>query len=283
MEIGEVATVQVILLRDVAAKTPKLFGIPSGIPGLDELFYTAEIEEGEIVRVPLQGFPSASVIHLAGVPDTGKTLMGQQFAITQAARGYNVLFVTVEVPAVFTVQGLKQRCKGLGIEWGKIENSIYLLDLSHQTELKSSVDELTTKLGDIIKEKNIKACVVDSITGLYEGQEMVARKLVRRLYEVMKDNYQTAIFISQKRSSHEELSSEAAGGYAVSHILDCNIVLAKIIASRTTASSYGVSPGEVVRTIRIDGCRMCGHDTRVHILHIDDLGIVKVGKALSEK
>jgi len=275
--------VQVILLRDVAAKTPKLFGIPSGIPGLDELFYTAEIEEGEIVRVPLQGLPSASVIHLAGVPDTGKTLMGQQFAITQAARGYNVLFVTVEVPAVFTVQGLKQRCKGLGIEWGKIENSIYLLDLSHQTELKSSVDELTTKLGDIIREKNIKACVIDSITGLYEGQEMVARKLVRRLYEVMKDNYQTAIFISQKRSSHEELSSEAAGGYAVSHILDCNIVLAKIVASRTTASSYGVSPGEVVRTIRIDGCRMCGHDTRVHILHIDDLGIVKVGKALSEK
>ncbi|HBT50425.1 MAG TPA: KaiC domain-containing protein [Caldanaerobacter subterraneus] len=274
---------QVILLRDVAAKTPKLFGIPSGIPGLDELFYTAEIEEGEIVRVPLQGLPSASVIHLAGVPDTGKTLMGQQFAITQAARGYNVLFVTVEVPAVFTVQGLKQRCKGLGIEWGKIENSIYLLDLSHQTELKSSVDELTTKLGDIIREKNIKACVIDSITGLYEGQEMVARKLVRRLYEVMKDNYQTAIFISQKRSSHEELSSEAAGGYAVSHILDCNIVLAKIVASRTTASSYGVSPGEVVRTIRIDGCRMCGHDTRVHILHIDDLGIVKVGKALSEK
>jgi KaiC domain protein len=273
----------VILLRDVAAKTPKLFGIPSGIPGLDELFYTAEIEEGEIVRVPLQGLPSASVIHLAGVPDTGKTLMGQQFAITQAARGYNVLFVTVEVPAVFTVQGLKQRCKGLGIEWGKIENSIYLLDLSHQTELKSSVDELTTKLGDIIREKNIKACVIDSITGLYEGQEMVARKLVRRLYEVMKDNYQTAIFISQKRSSHEELSSEAAGGYAVSHILDCNIVLAKIVASRTTASSYGVSPGEVVRTIRIDGCRMCGHDTRVHILHIDDLGIVKVGKALSEK
>ncbi|MDK2793790.1 MAG: hypothetical protein PWP75_418 [Caldanaerobacter sp.] len=274
---------QVILLRDVAAKTPKLFGIPSGIPGLDELFYTAEIEEGEIVRVPLQGLPSASVIHLAGVPDTGKTLMGQQFAITQAARGYNVLFVTVEVPAVFTVQGLKQRCKGLGIEWGKIENSIYLLDLSHQTELKSSVDELTTKLGDIIREKNIKACVIDSITGLYEGQEMVARKLVRRLYEVMKDNYQTAIFISQKRSSHEELSSEAAGGYAVSHILDCNIVLAKIVASRTTASSYGVSPGEVVRTIRIDGCRMCGHDTRVHILHIDDLGIVKVGKAVSEK
>ncbi|MGB9780772.1 KaiC domain-containing protein [Caldanaerobacter sp.] len=274
---------QVILLRDVAAKTPKLFGIPSGIPGLDDLFYTAELEDGEIVRVPLQGLPSASVIHLAGVPDTGKTLMGQQFAITQAARGYNVLFITVEVPAVFTVQGLKQRCKGLGIDWNKIENSIYLLDLSHQAELKNSVDELTSKLGEIIREKGIKACVIDSITGLYEGQEMVARKLVRKLYEVMKDNYQTAIFISQKRSSHEELSSEAAGGYAVSHILDCNIVLAKIVASRTTASTYGVAPGEIVRTVRVDGCRMCGHDTRVHLLHIDDLGIVRVGKAFSEK
>ncbi|WP_236727667.1 KaiC domain-containing protein [Caldanaerobacter subterraneus] len=194
-----------------------------------------------------------------------------------------VPYVPVEVPAVFSVQGLKQRCKGLGIEWGKTVNASYLLDLCHQTELKSSVDELPIRLGDIIEEMIIKACVIVSVSGLYEGQEMVARNLVRKLCEVMNDNDQTAIFISQKRSRHEELSSEAAGGYTVSHILDCNIVLAKIVASRTPASSYGVSPGEVVRTIRTDGCRMRGHDTRVHIPRIDDLGIVKVGKALSEK
>ncbi|ACX53043.1 putative circadian clock protein, KaiC [Ammonifex degensii KC4] len=273
---------KIVRLKEMRDRIPKLFGIPSGVPGLDDLFFTVTFEEEGYRRVSLKGIPSAAVVHLTGVPDTGKSLMAEQFALTQAARGFATLYVTVEVPAHFLAQGLKLRARAMNLSWETIEEGLYLLDLARMPEEKENIGELCESLARIIREEEIKACVIDSVTGLYEGRETAARTTVRRLYEVMKDHYQTAIFVSQKRSSHEEMSAEAAGGYGVSHILDCTIVLAKMVVSRSTASLYGKAPGELVRTLRIDGCRLCGHDTRVHLLEIDDAGIVRVGPPLSE-
>ena len=99
----------------------------------------------------------------------------------------------------------------------------------------------------------------------------------------MKQHYQTAIFVSQKRSGHEELTAEAAGGYAISHIVDCSIVLSKeLITSRYTANLYKKPIGSIIRLFRIDGCRLCGHDTRTHIFEITETGLVKIGPALEE-
>jgi len=39
--------------------------------------------------------------------------------------------------------------------------------------------------------------------------------------------------------------------------------------------------GEVVRLFRIDGCRLCSHDTRTHFLEINDVGLVKIGNPLT--
>lgn len=274
---------RLLKLKELEDRIPKLFGIPSGIPGLDDLFFTFTMEGEGYRKIPLNGIPSASVIHVTGVPDTGKTLMGEQFALTQALRQFPTLFVTVEVPAPFLAQGLRQRAEALGLVWEDIADRILLLDLTRNPEVRENAGELCTHLAKIIKGNDIKACVIDSITGLYEGKEMAARSTVRRLYEVMKEHYQTAIFISQKRSSHEEVSAEAAGGYGVSHILDCTLVLTKMVISRTTASLYGREPGNIVRTIRVDGCRVCGHDTRVHLLEIEETGIVRVGPALGAR
>jgi len=44
--------------------------------------------------------------------------------------------------------------------------------------------------------------VIDYITGLFENKELLARAVVRRLYNFMKKWYQTALFVSQKRSGH---------------------------------------------------------------------------------
>ncbi|SMB94685.1 KaiC domain protein, AF_0795 family [Thermanaeromonas toyohensis ToBE] len=274
---------RVLKLKELEERIPKLFGIPSGVPGLDDLFFTFTMEEEGYRKVPLKGLPSASVVHLTGVPDTGKTLMAEQFALTQAARQFATLFVTVEVPAPFLAQGLRQRAQALRLAWEEIEDKVFLLELVRLPEVRENIGELCHHLTQIIRDHNIKACVIDSITGLYEGKETAARTIVRRLYEVMKEHYQTAIFISQKRSSHEEISAEAAGGYGVSHILDCTLVLTKMVVSRSTSSFYGKEPGDIVRTVRIDGCRVCGHDPRVHLLEIEETGIVRVGPALSAK
>jgi len=271
-------------LSDLEKKAPLLSGVPSGVPGLDELFYRLEWKEGKPQRVPLPGFPRYAVVHLTGVPDTGKSLAAEQFALAQAERNEKVLLVTVELPGPFLVQSLRERARAMGIGWEKVERNILLADCATHAELRDNVVALTSLIEGVVEREGVKHVVIDSVTGLYEGKEMMARSIVRKLYQTMKALYQTAVFISQKRSSHEETSAEAAGGYAVPHIVDCTIVFSKFtVASKQAASLYGAPVGDVVRTLRIDGCRLCGHDTRIHRLVIDEQGIVKVEEPLSKE
>ena len=70
----------------------------------------------------------------------------------------------------------------------------------------------------------------------------------------MKKWYQTSLFVSQKRSGHEELTAEAAGGYAISHIVDCSMVLFQdLILTPSQAKHYKKPIGEIDRLFRIDG------------------------------
>ncbi|MCD6156238.1 MAG: KaiC domain-containing protein [Candidatus Atribacteria bacterium] len=271
-------------LTDLEKKTPSLSGVPTGIPGLDELFYRLEWKEGKPQKVPLPGFPRYAVIHLTGVPDTGKSLAAEQFALAQAGRGEKVLLVTVELPGPFLVQSLRERSRTMGISWDKVERNILLADCATHSELRDNVVALTSLIEGVVGREGIKHVVIDSVTGLYEGKEMMARGIVRKLYQAMKTLYQTAVFISQKRSSHEETSAEAAGGYAVPHIVDCTIVFSKFtINSKQAANLYNAQIGDVVRTLRIDGCRLCAHDTRTHRLVIDGQGMVRVERPLYEE
>ncbi|MHA1237874.1 MAG: KaiC domain-containing protein [Candidatus Odinarchaeia archaeon] len=270
-------------LGDVGKRVPKLFGIPTGIEGLDDMFFTTKIENGQVKKVPLGGIPSLAVVNLTGVSDTGKSLMAEQFAIKQSSLGYRVCFVTVESPSAFVAMGLKERARAMNVKWEDIEDNIILIDAASYSSLRDDIQTLLNTLEYAIKHYDTKSIVIDSITGLYEAREMMARTIVRRLFNFMKAYYQTAIFVSQKRSGHEELTAEAAGGYAVSHIVDCSIVLSKeLIMSRYAANLYGKPIGSILRLIRIDGCRMCGHDTRTHIFDIIDTGLVKIGEALEE-
>ncbi|HQA03137.1 MAG TPA: ATPase domain-containing protein [Thermodesulfovibrio thiophilus] len=53
--------------------------------------------------------------------------------------------------------------------------------------------------------------------------------------------------------------------------------------SQYSAKIFGKPLGEIVRLFRIDGCRLCGHDTRTHFLEISDTGLIKVGPPLVNK
>ncbi len=262
-------------------KAPDLRGVPTGVEGLDELFFKSEIKEGKVVKKSLGGIPAYAVVNLTGVSDTGKSLMAEQYTVKQASRGEAVAFVTVESPAPFVTISLKERATAMGINFSDIENRIILIDAASHTSLRENLPNLFSTLAYAIKQYKVRHTVIDSITGLYEAKEMMARTIVRQLFNFMKKWYQTAIFVSQKRSGHEELTAEAAGGYAVSHIVDCSMVLAKeLITSRTMANLYKKEVGEIVRLFRIDGCRMCGHDTRTHFMEITESGLVKIGKPI---
>ncbi|MEO2154310.1 MAG: KaiC domain-containing protein [Nanoarchaeota archaeon] len=262
---------------------PKLFGIPSGVEGLDNLFFKVEFENDKPKKVPLGGIPYLSVTNITGVSDTGKTLMAEQFAVTQAANGYKVLFVTVESPAPFVAAGLKYRATALGYNWKEIEDNIVIIDAAVNSRIRDNTELLIKTMNYAITNYNTKSVVIDSITGLFEAREMLARQIVRKLFNFMKLKRQTALFISQKRSSHEEFSAEAAGGYAISHIVDCSIILSKqVIMSRALANLYKKPIGSVIRFFRIDGCRLCGHDSRTWVFDITETGIVKLIAPLEE-
>ncbi len=273
----------IFTVSEAKEKAPELKGVPTGVPGLDDLFYVVEWKDKKPHRKSLGGIPLGCVANITGMPDTGKSLMAEQFAVKQASLGEPVCFVTVETPASYLSVGLEQRAKAMGVDFKEIEDKIIILDAASYARLREDMPTLLDTLAHVYRTYRVHRTVIDSITGLYEAKEMLARSIVRTIYTFCKKWYQTALFISQKRSSHEELSAEAAGGYAVGHIVDCTMVLSKeLILSARAAQLYKVEVGEIVRLFRIDGCRMCGHDTRIHLMDITELGLVEIGPPLVE-
>ena len=259
------------------AKAPKIYGIPTGIEGLDNLFFTVEVENGKVIKKTLGGIPAYSVFNITGVSDTGKSLMVEQFTVEQAHKGHKVAFITVESPANFVIASMKLRATAMGYNFEEFEDNIILIDAASHSVLRENIPDLLATLSYAIKEYHIKFTIIDSITGLFENKEVMARSIVRRMFNFMKKWYQTALFVSQKRSGHEELTAEAAGGYAVGHIVDGTMVLAKeLIDSGYKAKLYRKDIGDVVRLFRIDGCRMSGHDTKTHFMEITETGLVKI-------
>ena len=101
------------------------------------------------------------------------------------------------------------------------------------------------------------------VSRLKDEMEKIASNDRELAYNFLKKYKQTGILVSQKRSSQLSESAEAAGGLAVAHIVDGTIVLdKKLIESRWDVNLYGLELGSILRTIRIDGCRLCGHDSR---------------------
>ncbi len=262
-------------------KAPEIYGVSTGIEGLDDLFYIVESVKNRLEKKSLKGIPSYSVMNITGVSDTGKSLMVEQFTVYRASKGDKVAFITVESPANFVVASLRLRAIAMGLNFDEFQDNIILIDAASSTRIRENIPDLLATLTYAIKTYKVKFTIVDSITGLFENKEMMARAVVRRMYNYMKKWYQTALFVSQKRSGHEELTAEAAGGYAVGHIVDGTMVLAKeLIDSIYKARLYKKELGEIVRLFRIDGCRMCGHDTRTHFLEIIDTGLVKIGEPI---
>ena len=270
--------------KEAIKKAPKLFGVPSGVEGLDELFFTISVgEDGKPKRIPLNGLPSYSVLNLTGISDTGKSLIAEQFTVKQASRGEKVIFVTVETPSNYVVNSLKARALAMGLKWEDLEDNILLLDAASHHRVRENLPDLLATLAHVYKTYKVKFTVIDSVTGLFEQKEMMARTVVRQIYNFLKKWYQTALLVSQKRSGHEELTAEAAGGYAVGHIVDGTLVLAKqVITTSFQAKLYRKPIGELVRLFRIDGCRVSGHDTRTYLMEITETGLVRILRPLSE-
>jgi len=263
---------------------PPIFGIKTGTK-LDYMFYTIEADEesGEPVKRILGGLPYLSVMSLTGIPDTGKSVLAEQFAVKQASMGYKSLIVTTETPAEFLMANLRVRATAMGVPFEKVRDRVIFVDASRNEELRSDVGELLEAMEAAIEMKRPSITVVDSITGLYEHNELEARRIARKLFNFLKEKRQTSLLISQKRSSQQSETAEAAGGLGVAHIVDGTIVMDKrVILTKYEENLYRVPIGDVLRTIRIDGCRVAGHDQQTYRMEITPLGLIRILEPLSK-
>ncbi|RLG20773.1 KaiC domain-containing protein [Methanosarcinales archaeon] len=259
-------------LSELSDITPAIEGVSTGTR-LDELFF--KVEKGK--KKSLGGVPKGGVLNIVGVPESGKSVLVEQVAIHQASLGSKILFITTESPAAFLYTALKGKAEAMGIDFSKIEGKMVVVDASMEERLREDLPSLLATLKYAIKSRKTTICIVDSITGLYEHREIMARSIVRRIYNLLKREMQTALLVSQKRSSQAMETPEAAGGLAVAHIVDGTIVLEKrIITTKFEENLYGMSVGEILRTLRIDGCRLCGHDPRPWVVRITDEGLIEI-------
>ena len=271
-------------LKDIKKTAPSLSSVPTGT-GLDELFYAIEFDErtGKTVKKPLGGLPRGGVFNLVGIADTGKSVFVEQFAVYHAGNGGKVLFVTVESPAEFLYMGFRQKAVALGMEFEDIENNIVILDASRSGEFRENIYTVIKTMEIAFEKKDCDLTIIDSVTGFYEHKEILARQVVRVLFNFLKRNGQTGIFISQKRSSQQAESAEAAGGLAVAHIVDGTIVFdKKLIETKFDQSIYGLPIGGVLRTIRIDGCRLTAHSQETWVMTIEENGLIQIKERLSD-
>lgn len=193
-------------ISDALKEAPKIEGLATGVEGLDDLFFTTEIINKKVVKKSLGGIPSFSVFNITGSSDTGKSLLVEQFAVKQAENGRNVIFVTAETPAAFVAVSLSERARAMGIEFSEIENNIILIDAASYSLLRENIPNLLATLEYVIKKYSATITIIDSVTGFYENKEMLARTVIRRIYNFLKKHRQTALLVSQKRSGHEKFN-----------------------------------------------------------------------------
>ncbi|MCX6773612.1 MAG: KaiC domain-containing protein, partial [Candidatus Micrarchaeota archaeon] len=178
---------------------------------------------------------------------------------------------------------LVSRSYAMGIDFDEITDNFTVIDTTRDDSLRENVRRLIGVMNFAIDKKKSTIVVIDSVTGLYESREKEARQIVREIFNFMKEKKQTAMFVSQKRSSQDSMTSEAAGGLGVAHIVDGTLVLdKKVISTKYDEMFYNILVGSVMRTARIDGCRMAGHDLETYMMDITEFGLIDIKERMSK-
>jgi KaiC domain protein len=269
------------LLEDLTEENIIIQGIDSGNEYINKLFYYTLIENSKPVLKSVNGYPKGSVINITGEADTGKSLLVQTALVVNAFKNIKGVYISTENPLKYVSYSLKRISLLLNLDFEKVKANIKVIDLTFKYNLVNNIDEFLKNLYYELRSDYKNGVIVfDSLTGFYESKEVMARYIVRRIFQFCKNLNLTAFLISQKRED-SPFSSKSAGGMAISHIADCNIVLSKIVVSSPYEKKiYEKEIGQVVRTFRIDGCRLCGHSSKTHIFEIDKIGLINFIKPL---
>jgi len=255
VEEEEVSDLERYILRaDSSVERKSLIPFKTGT-FLDDLFYNENDD-------PLGGIPAESQIAITGLPDAGKSILIEEIAIKTTNYGRKVLYVTGEDIWIspsqrFDLQSrLKQKCEILGLDWNKVKENLFVLDVVGMPELREW-KEFALAYRYTCERYKIELVLIDSITVL----ETYRGALKYRVFELCVFNQKngiTAIFVNQ-RANEKAGKYEMAGGIGLPHNFDGTIIVdyETVYYNEELKRQLGLKRGDFVRYVRVLGCRLC--------------------------
>jgi len=217
------------------------------------------------------GIETQAVTELHGAFGSGKTQVGFQLAVNvqlpQEKGGLGGSCIFLDVEGTFRPGRIKQIAEAQGLDPKKILENIYVArcyNSDHQMVLAQ-------KIGEMIKEKNVKLVIVDSVTSAFRvdfiGRGTLAarqQKLNRHLHTLQRlaDVHNIAIYITNQVMSRPDIlfgdPTAPIGGHILGHFSTHRIYLRKSKANRRIArviDSPNLPEAETVFLIMPEGIK----------------------------
>jgi DNA repair protein RadA len=217
------------------------------------------------------GFETQAVTEFHGAFGSGKTQIGFQLAVNaqlpEEQGGINGNCVFLDAENTFRPGRIKQIAEAMGLDPKKVLENIYVArcyNSDHQMILAE-------KVGEMIKEKNIKLVIVDSVTSNFRADytgrgELASRqqKLNRHLHTLQRlsDVYNVAVYITNQVMSRPDIlfgdPTTPIGGHILGHFSTHRLYVRKSKGNTRIArmiDSPNLPAGESVFLITTEGIR----------------------------
>ena len=217
------------------------------------------------------GIETQAVTEMHGAFGSGKTQLGFQLAVNvqlpNENGGLNGNCIYLDAEATFRPERIKQMAEALGLNAKKVLENIYVgrcYNSDHQMVLAE-------RAGELIKEKNVKLLIVDSVTSNFRADflgrgELATRqqKLNRHLHTLQRlaDVYNIAVYITNQVMARPDIlfgdPTAPIGGHILGHFSTHRLYLRKSKADTRIArvvDSPNLAEGETIFRITTDGIR----------------------------
>ncbi len=244
---------------------------------LDEMF----LDENDKA---INGVPFGANIILTGLPNSGKSLLIEEVALQTASRGVKVCLVTSEelfhadTPRYDLESRLIERAKTLKLEWDKIKENLFVIDVVANAELRDFHNFVSAYRYLVMKEK-IDLLLLDSLTMIEDSRGQIKYRLIE-LCKYNQINGITAIMVSQRATDSSD-SLSLAGGIGLTHIADIVMELDyKKISNwdATLKADIECKNGEIIYFFRILKNRMTRFKANYYRYEITKDGLVRLVK-----
>jgi len=217
------------------------------------------------------GFETQAVIEFHGAFGSGKSQIGFQLAVNvqlpEEKGGLDGNCIFLDAEGTFRPERIKQISESMNLDPKKVLENIYVArcyNSDHQMLLAE-------KIGEMVKEKNIKLIVVDSVTSNFRADytgrgELASRqqKLNRHLHTLQRlaDVYNVVIYITNQVMSRPDIlfgdPTAPIGGHILGHFSTHRLYLRKSKGNTRIArmiDSPNLPTGESVFMITPEGIR----------------------------